>query len=95
MANKNNIIGNIWLLTEANPDVPVKDGITLVNAITWQAYANPNHRFSVTDDYGAVIAEGIGSSDWRPVTISFGNPIPVRGLRLAAIDSGEVSVVIE
>lgn len=91
----NNIIGNVWELTDVNPDVPVKDGITWVNSITWQGYGNSNDRAVLTDDYGAHIFECLGDVYFKPQAQYFAEPVPIHGLRVAALGSGYLTVVIE
>ncbi len=90
----NNIGGNVWELTDVNADVPVKPGITWVNSITWQGYGNPNDRAVLVDDYGAHIFECIGDIYYKPQYQFFAEPIPVHGLRVAALDSGYFTVGI-
>lgn len=93
MPFNNSIGGNVWQITDADP-TPVKDGITWVNSMVWQGYANTTDYCLVKDGNGDTVFESIASTEFTPILVSYPEPVPIRNLTVTHLDTGKLTVFI-
>ena len=81
----------MWILQEANPGVPVKQGGVKVAGFSYEGYASPLHHCMLKDEHGNIVFETYGSPELTPVDKHF-EPIWLYGLTLEDLESGRVVV---